>query len=302
MDETHQINLCIDEMAKLKEKMEALEKQKILNEKNEMLKKTTMEPNLKVLEDWLVEYKNVLHIKQQNELEEKLRNVRDEQTLKNNIIFEINWLKEDVYKKIYHELKTQNIHILPNKIRNNKDYKNMIKKIEYENCHKEKSKAHDYGIRIRYLYNMYDRIIEFVENYNKKLTEEEIKNIWKVNHIDLQKYTSIIDEYKQEKLNNENILQFIENETLNMEYDTYSNVSKFKNKLVNILNSSHKNISSYSYNIIEGKRYSTTGKYTEHYYNEPSKVMETHIEATYNMFNIINKRLDVIEKKLIINN
>ena len=56
MDETRQINLCIDEMAKLKEKMEALEKQKILNEKNELLKKTTMEPNLKVLEDWLVDY------------------------------------------------------------------------------------------------------------------------------------------------------------------------------------------------------------------------------------------------------
>ena len=73
MDETQQINLCIDEMAKLKEKMEALEKQKILNEKNEMLKKTTMEPNLKVLEDWLVEYKNVLHIKQQKELEEEER-------------------------------------------------------------------------------------------------------------------------------------------------------------------------------------------------------------------------------------
>ena len=56
MDETQQINLCIDEMAKLKEKMEVLEKQKILNEKNEMLKKTTMEPNLKVLEDWLNNY------------------------------------------------------------------------------------------------------------------------------------------------------------------------------------------------------------------------------------------------------
>ena len=40
MEETQQINVCIDEMAKLKEKMEALEKQKILNEKNEMLKKT----------------------------------------------------------------------------------------------------------------------------------------------------------------------------------------------------------------------------------------------------------------------
>ena len=55
MDEREQINLCIDEMTKLQEKMAALEKQKKLNEKNEMLKKTTMEPNLKVLEDWLVD-------------------------------------------------------------------------------------------------------------------------------------------------------------------------------------------------------------------------------------------------------
>lgn len=65
MNETEQINLCIDEMAKLKEKMEALEKQKILNEKNEMLKKTTMEPNLKVLEDWLVDYHKAIEEKKE---------------------------------------------------------------------------------------------------------------------------------------------------------------------------------------------------------------------------------------------
>jgi hypothetical protein len=33
------------------------------------------------------------------------------------------------------------------------------------------------------------------------------------------------------------------------------------------------------------------------YYNQPSEFMENYIEATYNMFNIINKRLDDIEKK-----
>ena len=69
MDETRQINLCIDEMAKLKEKMEALEKQKILNEKNELLKKTTMEPNLKVLEDWVVKFCN---LKQQKIIEKNI--------------------------------------------------------------------------------------------------------------------------------------------------------------------------------------------------------------------------------------
>ena len=63
MEETQQINACIGEMAKLKEKMEALEKQKILNEKNEMLKKTTMEPNLQVLEKWLVDYHTAIEDK-----------------------------------------------------------------------------------------------------------------------------------------------------------------------------------------------------------------------------------------------
>ena len=108
MEEKQQINNCIDEITKLKEKMEALEKQNILNEKNEMIKKTTMEPNLKVLENWLVDYKNALQIKEQKELEKKLRveeggwnwNVKDEKNLKKKIINDINQVKEDVYKNI----------------------------------------------------------------------------------------------------------------------------------------------------------------------------------------------------------
>ena len=134
MEETQQINNCIDEITKLKEKMEALEKQKILNEKNEMIKKTTMEPNLKVLENWLVDYHKAIE----------------------------------------------------------------------DNKKRQKDRQHIY-----------------------------------------QKH---------------------------------------------------------SYDIIKSTRSPHTGKRTGHYYNEPTEVMEAHIEATYNMFNIINKRLDDIEKKIGINN
>tara|TARA_B100000965_G_scaffold368016_1_gene354416 strand:- start:240 stop:638 length:399 start_codon:yes stop_codon:yes gene_type:complete len=132
MEETQQINNCVDEMAKLKEKMETLEKQKILNEKNEMIKKTTMEPNLKVLENWLVKYR------------------------------------------------------------------------------------------------------ESIENNKKRGTYEKIKR-------------------------GDSFCQITERRTYN-------------------------------------------GKRTGSYYNNPTEVMEAHIEATYNMFNIISKRLDDIEKKIGFNN
>ena len=132
--EEQQIKICIDEMEKLKGKMEALEKQKILNEKNEMLKKTTIEPNLKVLENWLVDYHKAIE----------------------------------------------------------------------DNKKRQKGQQH---------------------NYQK-----------------------------------------------------------------------------HSYDIIHTVRNSNTGIRTGDYYNEPSVFMQAHIEATYNMFNIINKRLDDIEKKLGINN
>ena len=78
MEETQQINICIDEMAKLKEKMEALEKQKILNEKNEMLKKTTMEPNLKVLENWLVNYHKANRSVTKNMIDEQEKYIREQ--------------------------------------------------------------------------------------------------------------------------------------------------------------------------------------------------------------------------------
>ena len=80
MDETQQINLCIDEMAKLKEKMEVLEKQKILNEKNEMVKKTTMTPNLQVFEDWLNDYHEAIE-----EKKEKINKEATEQNKSNTI-------------------------------------------------------------------------------------------------------------------------------------------------------------------------------------------------------------------------
>jgi len=82
MDEAKQINVCIDEMAKLKEKMEALEKQKIANEQNETVKKTTMEPNLKVLEDWLMDYYKTNSIVTKNIIDEQKRDIRQQITNK----------------------------------------------------------------------------------------------------------------------------------------------------------------------------------------------------------------------------
>ena len=172
MDETQQINLCIDEMAKLKEKMEALEKQKILNEKNEMLKKTTMRPNLQVFEDWLVEYHNTNRSVTKNIIDEQNKYIRE---------------------------------LMKNKRRNGgyceHDFDELISSSE------ESLSIYKQGLPVTYGMLIGD-------NYNK-----------------------------------------------------------------------------ISYTTIENNRRT-----------KPSEVMKAHIEATYNMFNIINKRLDDIEKKLGINN
>tara|TARA_Y100000589_G_C27181343_1_gene640898 strand:- start:1999 stop:2574 length:576 start_codon:yes stop_codon:yes gene_type:complete len=191
MDETQQINLCIDEMAKLKEKMEALEKQKILNKKNEMLKKTTMEPNLKVLEDWLNDYHEAI--------EEKIEKINKEATEedKNNII-------------IYIKCKVSLI------------------------------------------------------NYNYKFYQEGAEE---------QNYERF-DKYKNVDLNE------LEQMTLSLETEPY-NVLKDKCDKI--------------------KQIYDTGNYIEPPQSK-EEIAASHIEATYNMFNIINKRLDDIEKKLGINN
>lgn len=184
MDETQQINLCIDEMAKLKEKMEALEKQKILNEKNEMVKKTTMEPNLKVLEDWLNDYHKAIEEKNEKATE------RNKSNAINNI-------------------------------------KHMVSLINN-------------------LYKQYQG------------TRASRKGRF--------------DKYKNVDLNE------LEQMTLSLETEPYNVLKDKCDKL---------------YQIYQ------TGNY------QPQSKEETaasHIEATYNMFNIINKRLDDIEKKLGINN
>ena len=45
-------------------------------------------------------------------------------------------------------------------------------------------------------------------------------------------------------------------------------------------------------------RSADSGRPTGQYYNQPSEFMEKYVDSTYNMFNIINKRLDDIESKL----
>ena len=189
MNETQQINLCIDEMAKLKEKMEALEKQKILNEKNEMLKKTTMEPNLKVLEDWLNDYHKAIE-----EKNEKINKKATEQNKSNTI----NYIKH---------------------------------------------------------------MVSLINNQYKQYQGTRASRKGR------------FDKYKNVDLNE------LEQMTLSLETEPY-NVLKDKCDKIN--------------QIYE------TGNYIKRVTKEETAA--SHIEATYNMFNIINKRLDNIEKKLGINN
>ena len=62
MNDSDQMNECFAEMERLKVKMETLEQQRKINEENETLRKTTMEPNLKVLENWLVDYREAIEL------------------------------------------------------------------------------------------------------------------------------------------------------------------------------------------------------------------------------------------------
>ena len=187
MEATQQINLCIEEMGKLQEKMEELEKQKIFNDNNEMLKKTTMEPNLKVLEDWL-----------------------------NN------------YHKTVEEKK---------------------------------------------------------EKINKNATEKEKK--YAINTIKTM-ISSINSERNQLNVQNKRCRTF-----------------KYQNVDFNELEQMTLSLETEPYNVLKDKCDKIKQIYDTGNYIEPPQSKEeiaaSHIEATYNMFNIINKRLDDIEKKLGIN-
>lgn len=177
MDETMQINSCIEEIAKLKAKMEELEKQKNLNE---IIKKTTMEPNLKVLENWLIDYRKAI-----------------------------------------------------------KDENNGVTK----------------------------QMINIKKNYIRS----------EINHIIQGK-----NKRKYQKINFKETLETLDN-------DSYKTLLK-KEMLVNNSSNCH--------NIMDMLNYDKISFITFDEKLEPSEVMEAHIEATYNMFNIINKRLDCIEKKI----
>lgn len=192
MDETEQINVCIDEMAKLKEKMETLEKQKILNEQHEMLRKTTMEPNLKVLENWLQDYRQAVE----------------------------------------HENKSATSKMIDEK-------KNYIRK----------------------------EITEMIQYKNNRRMRERRNN----QNVDFDEIEKMLE---------------------SLDYDSYQTLSK-KESLVTTASSGN----NYGY----FKNYGKISFITFEQKPQPSEVMEAHIEATYNMFNIINKRLDDIERKIEIN-
>ena len=171
MDEMQQINACIDEMAKLKEKMEALEKQKILNEKNEMLKKTTMRPNLQVLEDWLNYYQEeiedeneqakskiineIMYLKQK--INDKQKNNRDRRYHYQNVDF-------NKVEKMTLSLETDPYNVL-------KDKKNKIEQIYQKGNYikrvtKEESAA---SLYIEATYNMFNIINKRLDDIEKKL-------------------------------------------------------------------------------------------------------------------------------------
>lgn len=157
MEETQQINVCIDEMAKLKEKMEALEKQKILNEKNEMLKKTTMEPNLKVLENWLVDY----HKRVEDEKEKINKNATEKEK-----IYTINRIKSMIssINSERNQLNVQNKRCRTFKYQN-VDY-NELEKMSLS------LETEPYNL----LKDKIDKIHQIYENgyYIKRVTKEEI--------------------------------------------------------------------------------------------------------------------------------
>ena len=185
MEETQQINACIGEMAKLKEKMEALEKQKILNEKNEMLKKTTMEPNLQVLEKWLVDYHTAIEdkIKKFNNSPESIRrrnniinNIKQYISMINNQHNDYQRLKKRggtyKYPNIdFNELEMMSIS-LENEPYNILMYKqNKLKQICQNGNYIEppQSKEKIEASRIEATYNMFNIINKRLDDIEKKL-------------------------------------------------------------------------------------------------------------------------------------
>ena len=184
MEETQQINACIGEMEKLKEKMEALEKQKILNEKNEMLKKTTMEPNLKVFEDWLNDYHKA--IENEKEKINKKATEPEKSIVINNIkhyISMINNLHNDYqrshrdgqkgkYQNVdFNELEKMSIslEIEPYNILNDK--RNKINQIYEKGNYFEppQSKEKIAALHIEATYNMFNIINKRLDDIEKKL-------------------------------------------------------------------------------------------------------------------------------------
>lgn len=185
MNDADQMNECFAEMERLKVKMETLEQQRKINEENETLRKTTMEPNLKVLENWLVDYREAI---------ESINNVQ--------------------------------------------------------------------GIDDR---KMLDK-----RNYISKTIDELMRN-----------------KNNRRSRHNKNI-NYDEIETMkhNLEYDSFCNLSRKCLKITRIASGHDNKMEEISF--ID----------SSHGNPQPSDVMKAHIEATYNLFNIINKRLDDIEKKL----
>ena len=295
MNNDLELNECFDEMEKLKKKLETLELKHKMEEKNKILKKTTMEPNLLILETWLKNYtedvkkerqKELTQIKGNNELEFKNNELRNE-------IFN---RKTEIYKKLYKNIKNfkKTLHCgLPDEITQHTEYLKLIN-------NSNKNKIININFRIESIYSLFtecEAIIFFVDNCNKKFTKDELNIVWNNTNIEsglsinsgekykLTDYEAVIENYLINKQNTMKILNLLEKETLNTDTDTYFKLLSILENInkINITN----NIYQYSFNKINGI--------------EPSDYMFKFIESTYNMFTIINNRIikleDLINKK-----
>lgn len=180
MNETGEMQMCFDEMEKLRAKMEALREKRKANEEKRLLNETMMEPNLKVLKTWLDDYKSDI---------------------------------ECVNRKATQQMINEKKRYITSNVANIMHSKN-----------------------------------------NSKMRERMYRNV------DFDEIEKMLE---------------------TSESDSYEVLSK------NVLL-----LNNYQYSNYANKTFITPGKEPK-----PSEFMENYIEATYNMFNIINKRLDDIEKK-----
>ena len=190
MNDADQMIECFAEMERLKVKMETLEQQRKNNEENETLRKTTMEPNLKVLENWLVDYREAIE-----DEKEKINKKATEQKKSNviNCIKQyINMINRDYnqfqpsrrqitskYQAVdFNELEKMSLSLQTDPYNVLQDKMNKIKQIyEYGNYFKlPQSKEEIAASHIEATYNMFNIINKRLDDIDKKLALFDYEN------------------------------------------------------------------------------------------------------------------------------